>query len=496
LSLCFISFFASICWGQGVTIGSNSPAHPSAVLDVQSTNQGFLLPRISSGARDSILNPQPGLQIYNITTQCMEVYHAVGWRPYSCSCTQAPAVPVSIIGPTQVCDGQQGVVYSVAAVPGAVTYQWSLPAGASLVSGQGDTTIVVNFATTGGAFSVEASNFCGTSLPQTASIIVDKPTASFSVTPASPTVNTPSQFQAQQAGLTYSWSFLGGNPSTSTVQSPAVTYSSAGTYTANLLVTDVAGCVDSSTQQVVVTNCPPPGQTQVTFNYTGAVQSWVVPSCASTARIQVFGAQGGNAGSSPGGRGARMEGDFVLTPGETLTIVVGGRGNDEGVTSGGGGGSGVVRQSTPLIIAGAGAGVNGSQTHAGMHGDTGQNGQQGAGSSGAAGTNGNDGQGYTYSGSHIAHGGRGFNSGNSGSWGLNGQSSNTQTTNGTFGLGGGGGSVGSGWCNCGGGGGGYSGGSSGGTNSSGGGGGSFNSGTNQNNAAGVRNGDGQVVISY
>ncbi len=51
--------------------------------------------------------------------------------------------------------------------------------------------------------------------------------------------------------MTYSWSFPSGNPSTSTLQNPFVTYSTPGTYDASLTVTNAAG-TDSSTRTGLV----------------------------------------------------------------------------------------------------------------------------------------------------------------------------------------------------------------------------------------------------
>ena len=73
-------FFISLCsFGQGngtfsymrtyygAVIGSNQQ-DPSAILDVQGTNQGFLVPRLTTTQRGDIVNPATGLMIYNTTT--------------------------------------------------------------------------------------------------------------------------------------------------------------------------------------------------------------------------------------------------------------------------------------------------------------------------------------------------------------------------------------------------------------------------------------------
>lgn len=491
---------SQVVWTQGVTIGSNNPPDPSAVLDLQSSTGGFALPRLTTAQRNAIQNPALGLQIYNTTTECLQVYHVTGWKDVSCSCNQPPQQPGVISGPTQVCAGQMAVVYSILSVPSATSYQWTLPPGATISSAPNDTSIVVNFTSGTGNISVTASNYCGVSAAQSITVAAQNPSAAFTVTPSQPVFNSAAQFSASSAGLTYAWTFSGGTPASSILQNPSVTWASTGTYPVQLIVTDANGCSDTILQQIIVTNCPPPGSNTITFNYTGSVQTWTVPTCVTSIRIRAFGAQGGGNTSYNvvGGLGARMEGDFSVTPGEQLYIIVGKQGEVSIHTGGGGGGSGVVRSNgTPMLIAGGGGGLNQNNSSSNMNGTTSQNGQVGTGSSlPAAGTNGGDGGTSIYSGAHYAYGGRGFNSGFMGTTGQNGQSGSTQTTQGTFGLGGGGGSVGSGYCNCGGGGGGYSGGSAGGVNGSGGGGGSYNAGSNQSNSSGVNNGDGSVVIIY
>ncbi len=76
--------------------------------------------------------------------------------------SKLPATPGLITGSSTVCSNQQGVAYSTVAIAG-LTYTWTVPAGASIASGQGTSSILVNFGATVGAVSVKASNACGIS---------------------------------------------------------------------------------------------------------------------------------------------------------------------------------------------------------------------------------------------------------------------------------------------------------------------------------------------
>ncbi len=92
-----------------------------------------------------------------------------------------------------------------------------------------------------------------------------------------------------------------------------------------------------------------------TVTVTGSgIQEWTVPASGNYT-IEAFGAQGGDVG----GLGARMSGEFALTGGQVIQIVVGQEGGTNNNTHGsGGGGSFVVLAvgTTPLVVAGGGGG--------------------------------------------------------------------------------------------------------------------------------------------
>ncbi len=70
-----------------------------------------------------------------------------------------PAVAGAITGLSTAFYGQSGVSYSIAPVANATSYNWTVPSGASITSGQGTTSIVVNFGTaTSGNVSVTPVN--------------------------------------------------------------------------------------------------------------------------------------------------------------------------------------------------------------------------------------------------------------------------------------------------------------------------------------------------
>lgn len=244
------------------------------------------------------------------------------------------------------------------------------------------------------------------------------------------------------------------------------------------------------------------------FNATSGIQFWTVPQ-TGTYRIEVWGARGGsNVGGSityAGGYGARMRGDFTLTRGDVIKILVG----QMGASSYGGGGGGTfvaTNANVPLIVAGGGNSTSAwssTLSHAPTT-TSGLNGSSGAG----GGTGGNGG---TASGNGSVDGGGGFSTNGTAGGAYNGTPPQAFVNGGNGnqngcnnGIGGFGGGSASDGCQFGqsGAGGGYSGGGGGTAAGSvaGGAGGSYNIGTNQSNDAGntgtaTRNNHGQAIIT-
>ncbi len=269
-----------------------------------------------------------------------------------------------------------------------------------------------------------------------------------------------------------------------------------------------------------------PTQIQINNTYTNTnlmnmvvtaagIQTWTVP-VSGLYLIDITGASGGNRIASPthtAGLGVSMKGEFNLSQGDVMKILVGQKGIDGNATGSGGGGTYVVRNTTLLIAAGGGGGATGDQNAAdGTTLTTGTNDFPGGATPG--GTNGGGGSACNGSGANHGGGGGGYigngatstqnNASGGGLSFINGGTGGATPGNaGGFGGGGGATAAGSTLFGGGGGGGGYSGGAGGqqinycqsGINrSGGGGGGSYNSGANQVNTAGANTGDGKVIF--
>jgi hypothetical protein len=61
-------------------IGTNSESSASAIVDIVSTDRGFLGPKMTTAQRDLIASPATGLKIFNTTTGKENFYNGASWE--------------------------------------------------------------------------------------------------------------------------------------------------------------------------------------------------------------------------------------------------------------------------------------------------------------------------------------------------------------------------------------------------------------------------------
>lgn len=183
----------------------------------------------------------------------------------------APSQPGAITGNSAVCAGTSNT-YSVAAVAGATSYIWTLPAGWSGTSTTNSITAVAG--TSGGTLSVVAVNSCGNSVARTTS-------TSISPVPAqpSPITGTASVCQGstqvysvtfvQGANMTYTWTLPSGWVGTSTSNTITVTAGSTG---GTISVFASNSCGGGTPRTLTVTTSPLPGTPSTIATAGGAVK--------------------------------------------------------------------------------------------------------------------------------------------------------------------------------------------------------------------------------
>jgi len=73
-----------VIFAQNVAIGETIfQADPSSLLELKSSERGFLITRMTSNQRDAIQNPAEALMIFNTTSQCLEIF-VQGWHSIWC----------------------------------------------------------------------------------------------------------------------------------------------------------------------------------------------------------------------------------------------------------------------------------------------------------------------------------------------------------------------------------------------------------------------------
>jgi hypothetical protein len=77
-----LSLFIPVClMSQGVGIGTNLP-DASAILELQSSNKGFLLPRLTTTLRNAIPSPAEGLLVFDTDLKAIFIFKNGAWQNY------------------------------------------------------------------------------------------------------------------------------------------------------------------------------------------------------------------------------------------------------------------------------------------------------------------------------------------------------------------------------------------------------------------------------
>lgn len=120
-------------------------------------------------------------------------------------------IPAAISGPGTLCQGQQAVSYSIPALTGVSVYNWNVPPGATIISGSGTNTIVVEYSTaaSSGTITVCGTNECGNGPVSSMSVTVNSLPVANAGDDQSIGYNTSTQLHAAPGGtgnFSYLWS--------------------------------------------------------------------------------------------------------------------------------------------------------------------------------------------------------------------------------------------------------------------------------------------------
>ncbi|WP_192822854.1 gliding motility-associated C-terminal domain-containing protein [Rufibacter sp. LB8] len=260
---------------RGTTVTYSIAAVTGATGYVWEVPAGWTL---ESGQNSTSITVTTGLGTGNVTVKAVSVCGESPVRTQTVtSSTFPPVQPEAIVGQELPCANSQNITYSVRNPIADMTYTWSLPAGITIVSGQGTADLVVNVGTSGGEITVTATNGCGTS-----------PAASLTVAPTSGSPALTSNIAGQGnvcAGSSYTYSVSGTNASSFEWSVPTgwLVTAGAGTNTitvtagslpGNVVVAAENGCAISPSRTLAVSVLPAAPQTPGTI-------SGVVNACAN-----------------------------------------------------------------------------------------------------------------------------------------------------------------------------------------------------------------------
>jgi len=265
----------SLIFDNGTNVGiATALPDPSAKVDITSTNNGLLVPRMSTAQRNAIASPSHSLLIFNTTTDCFESWNqnTLTWVPFGCIGCQLPgafsAAAASAITPFSFSANWTTSV-------GATTYYLDVSTVnnfSSFVAGYNNLNVgnVVSSSVTGLVcgtyyYRLRANNTCGTSPNSGVVTEISNPPA----VPAQPSVITGTSPVCQStggiaysvtnvAGVTYAWTYSGiGFSCASGCATNSITANFSGVATSGTLtVTPSNACGNGIVQTLSVTITP------------------------------------------------------------------------------------------------------------------------------------------------------------------------------------------------------------------------------------------------
>lgn len=228
----FTQTATTICQGDQITFDGTGSTYEDTLL--------WWFPGSNPGLSNS-LNPTV---TYNTPGNYQAVLYVVGG---GCSMfdsafvnitvNSTPVLTTSVTPSNQICAGNNVNL----SVSGAQTYLWS---PSTYLSSTTSATPTANNVTSSISYNVQGTSSNGCSSNATIQInVLTTPVASLIMSDTFICVNGSITYDGSNSvdATSFSWSFPGGTPSTSTSSAPVITYNSVGTFTAQLIVTNSCG---------------------------------------------------------------------------------------------------------------------------------------------------------------------------------------------------------------------------------------------------------------
>jgi polygalacturonase len=184
------------------------------------------------------------------------------------SCSVGAAGTIS--GSTSVAAGTNGVTYSISSVSGATTYAWTVPTGASVASGQGTTSIMVNYSCTAasGNVTVTPSNGSCSGTPSSMAVAVTGVGAAGSISGLSTVCAGQTgviySISGVSGAMTYTWTVPTGGSIANGQGTTSITVNYSGSaVSGSVMVTPSNGGCNGGSSSLPVTVNPMPSCTVV-----------------------------------------------------------------------------------------------------------------------------------------------------------------------------------------------------------------------------------------
>jgi hypothetical protein len=222
-------------------VGSNKyVTHLSASTTTSAWTFGWVAPASGTGAvtfYGAFAKGKPG----PVTKSTLVVQEAVA----------SPGAAGPITGPASVCKNSSAT-YSVGTIAGATSYVWTAPAGATISSGQGSTSVSILFGASAvsGGVAVYGSNTAGNGTPSQLAVTVNSAPAAPAIPDGPSQVNlqntTTSNFSTAAVATSYTWQISPANAGTiaGVTANATVTWNSAFQGVAEIKVRGSNSCGD------------------------------------------------------------------------------------------------------------------------------------------------------------------------------------------------------------------------------------------------------------
>jgi len=236
--------------GQVGINGAATDPHPSAMLDVQSLERGFLPPRMTTAQRNAIASPASGLMIFNTDTECLNLWTGGAWKQSCFDCSFGiPAAGSN----SPICEGS--TLQLIAPEIVGASYQWHGPG--EYTSDQQNPQIQEVSASNAGFYHLTVSRDGCTSIPVSIYVTVNQGVSEPEVNGGGSLCAGDTLFLSTplQDGAFYSWN--GPNGFASFIHNPEITGVGpihSGNYT---LTISVNGCTSPPAMFNVVVNTIP-----------------------------------------------------------------------------------------------------------------------------------------------------------------------------------------------------------------------------------------------